>query len=95
MADKLSGASVPPLSRMAIETPTHHAALNHDTIAWAKKQPANANFQRRVIDLTRMSSATAGDNARGLQGKCSHNLVRSTGTASGSLQRWVRSLHQK
>jgi hypothetical protein len=33
MATKLGGASVPPLSRIAIDTPAHHAMLNHDKIA--------------------------------------------------------------
>jgi hypothetical protein len=33
MVIKLGGASVPPLSRIAIETPAHHAMLNQDNIA--------------------------------------------------------------
>jgi hypothetical protein len=33
MAIKLGGASVRPLSRIAIETPAHQAVLNHDKIA--------------------------------------------------------------
>ena len=32
MAIKLGGAFVLPLSRIAIETPAHHAILNHDKI---------------------------------------------------------------
>lgn len=43
------------------------------------------------IGLTGQSSATAGGGERGLQWRCFHNLKRSIGTASGSLQRLVRS----
>jgi hypothetical protein len=44
----------------------------------------------RELGLTRTSSATAGGSECGMQWRRFHNLVRSIGTASGSLQRWVR-----
>jgi hypothetical protein len=60
--------------------------------AWPVIEAANTtnNARRLVTGLTRMSSATGGVSERGLKRACFHKLVRSIGTASGSLQRLVR-----